>query len=239
MSKQLGHRGYVCERQREHRSNVLPSVSANIRTYCRRARSTDGMFSSGYYLAHGQEGQVVGDCLSDVTSGFSGVWAHTDGGSIWSVMSTTVSVASSTVGAIAIVGWNIKETAVSTSPPSSNIMPTITGGLASSTNPALVQSPADGSTPTLATGTAVGIGVGVALGVLGFISLLVSFCLIRRRKHKRERNASAGGTSETISAFGDAHAKLSQICPTELESERSVSEMHSEYLRAYPAELSG
>lgn len=190
---------------------------------------------------------MTGACLSDVTSGYSGIFAYTELGSVWSIMTTTVSADSSTVGAIAIVGWNIKhasDTSTSTLSSTTSNSPTPTPTSSSTPSPKSASAPTSG----LATGTAVGIGVGVALGVIGLVCLFASFCLIRRRRQRRERDTSEarmgdlpGVAIEAKPALGGSNVNMSRLCPSEVDNdgERRVSELHSEHLRASPVELSG
>lgn len=216
MPTQLDHRGYIYQGRCEHRSNVLPPVSWSINTLCRYARLILMSCPSGYYLADGLMGEVVGACQSDVSTGQSGTWAYTDDGSAWSTITTTVSASLSTVGAIAIVGWNVKQTSViSTTLPSTMSVIKSSSILISSTSTASSSAPtiisaasyatatssaiSDHSTlvasqPALSTGARVGIGLAVALGVLGAISLLVSLYLTRKRRSKRQDRAWADGT---------------------------------------------
>ncbi|KAE8151991.1 hypothetical protein BDV25DRAFT_138354 [Aspergillus avenaceus] len=64
---------------------------------------------SEYYLADTVPGQIKGRCLSDVSSGMTITYASTPHGqtTAWTTVTTTLSK-SSTVGAIAVIGWNIE-----------------------------------------------------------------------------------------------------------------------------------
>ncbi|KAI1420124.1 hypothetical protein F5Y12DRAFT_792225 [Xylaria sp. FL1777] len=140
---------------------------------------------SGYYLENGVPGSVVGDCLSDVSSGMLLTYASTsaDISGPWYIKTTSLTE-SSTVGAIAIVGWNIKlTTPTKIETTSSSLMPTSNSASTSSLSPGPSSSFPNNS-PQISPGIAAGISVGVGLGVIGTASLLVVLCLMRRRKKR-------------------------------------------------------
>lgn len=82
----------------------LKDISKYISVYL-----TDSVNKRGYYLAHGQPGEVIGDCLSNVSSGMTLTYASTPfmQSTAWTTV-TTALTQSSTVGAIAVVGWNVR-----------------------------------------------------------------------------------------------------------------------------------
>ncbi|KAI1356099.1 hypothetical protein F5Y01DRAFT_268530 [Xylaria sp. FL0043] len=147
---------------------------------------------SGYYLENGIPGSVVGDCLSDVSKGMLLTYASTsaDNSDSWYTKTTSLA-ASSTVGAIAIVGWNIKLAT------STTIKSTSSSAISTRSNPISTPSPVSvsSSSPSpsssstnsshISPGIAAGIGVGVGLGVIGTASLLVVLYLMKRRKRRR------------------------------------------------------
>ncbi|EPS34284.1 hypothetical protein PDE_09248 [Penicillium oxalicum 114-2] len=85
---------------------------------------TGGEFR-GYYLANGTPGSIVGDCLSDVSSGMTLTYGSTSNGLAEFMIATTTLSDSSTVSAIGVVSWNIKnaETVSSTSTASTTLFP--------------------------------------------------------------------------------------------------------------------
>ncbi|KAI0965894.1 hypothetical protein F4678DRAFT_310512 [Xylaria arbuscula] len=146
---------------------------------------------SGYYLANGVPGLVVGDCLSDVSEGMVLTYASTstDNSEVWYTKTTSLDE-SSTVGAIAIVGWKIELT-TSTTKETTSSSATIRSRPATTPKPISVSSSSPTSSMSsnesshISPGIAAGIGVGVGLGVIGTASLLVVICLMRRRKKRQ------------------------------------------------------
>ncbi|KAK6949230.1 hypothetical protein Daesc_009304 [Daldinia eschscholtzii] len=154
---------------------------------------------SGYYLENGIPGSVGGDCLSDVSSGMRLTYASTSTGNsdIWSTETTSLTEGS-TVGAIAIVGWNIKlarptmdasskpatSSSDSTSTSESISTPSPSANSPSASPPPSSSSSSSNSSSHISPGVAAGIGVGVGLGVVGATALIVTLCLMRRRKRK-------------------------------------------------------
>ncbi|KAI8947083.1 hypothetical protein F4801DRAFT_582758 [Xylaria longipes] len=145
---------------------------------------------SGYYLANGIPGSVVGDCLSDVSAGMLLTYASTsaDNSALW-LTETTSLTGSSTVGAIAIVGWNIKLTNPTNTETTSSSATTPFKHASTSESisvPSSSPSPSSSSNNSsqISPGVAAGIGLGVGLGVIGTVSLLVTLCLMRRRKRR-------------------------------------------------------
>ncbi|KAE8353758.1 hypothetical protein BDV28DRAFT_132534 [Aspergillus coremiiformis] len=140
---------------------------------------------SNYYLADATPGRVGGNCLSDVSSGMILTYASTPYGvsTAWKTVTTTLS-RSSTVGAIAVVGWNIRFAATT---------PITTSSISTSTTTPDTSSAIDTSAPTSTSGgdlslsAKVGIGVGVAVGALGVISLLVAFYFFTQRTQRTSR----------------------------------------------------
>ncbi|KAI1380805.1 hypothetical protein F4677DRAFT_198805 [Hypoxylon crocopeplum] len=94
---------------------------------------------SGYYLGNGVPGSIVGDCRSDVSAGMVLTYASTstDNSNAWHTETTSLT-RSSTVGAIAIVGWNIKLATPTTT--SSSRIETTTSSAAVSPNSISVSS---------------------------------------------------------------------------------------------------
>ena len=151
--------------------------------------------SRGFYLADAVPGSVGGNCLSNVSSGMILTYGSTayDDSTSWS-MATTTMTSSSTVGAIGIVGWNIKypTTATSTSmtsTPTSTTQSSTTTTIPLATASAASQSPSvsgSSSGSSLTTGAKTGIGVGIGVGAIGVIALLAALYLFRQRKQRTE-----------------------------------------------------
>ncbi|KAH8763293.1 hypothetical protein F5883DRAFT_463466 [Diaporthe sp. PMI_573] len=213
-----------------------PSSWNTVATSVKDVSSTAAMCCPpGYYLA---DGEVLGACLSTVNSGYSGIFAYTDGPSVWSIMTTTVSAKRSTVGAIAVVGWNIRQTSgtsISTLSFTTSLSQTATPTSSSTTSPTSTS----GSTSGLARGAAVGIWVGVGLGVIGLASLLAFFCLIRCRRRRRERDTREARTDDLSGVA--VEAEPGQPFPSEVDNDGEIRalELHSEHRSATPVELCG
>ncbi|KAB8255367.1 hypothetical protein BDV32DRAFT_142082 [Aspergillus pseudonomiae] len=139
---------------------------------------------SGYYLANRTPGKVNGDCLSDVSSGMTLTYASTpySDKTAWKTETTTVSK-SSTVGAIAVVGWNIRFAT-----PTPTLTPTATSTTTSGTRSASSETTTSITTSSthgdLTIGAKVGIGVGVGVGAIGVIALLVALYFFKHRKRR-------------------------------------------------------
>ncbi len=183
----------------------------------------------GYYLGNSVLGSVVGDCLSDVSAGMLLTYASTsaDKSHLWHTETTSLT-RGSTVGAIAIVGWNIKlttPTTIETTTPSSATTPfnptptskSIPAMSSSSPSPSSSSNNASQISP----GVAAGIGVGVGLGVIGTALLLVILCRIRRRK--RRSLAEAPQTHHQ-----DNGAILAQPTPHELHVHLAKHELQDQ-----------
>ncbi|KAE9363314.1 hypothetical protein N431DRAFT_490153 [Stipitochalara longipes BDJ] len=119
---------------------------------------------SGYDLQNGQPGEIIGNCMSSLTSGqiltylasFSGDWAE-----------TTLSVTtSSQITAISLVGWNVAT-------PTSAV-PSQSTSINSPTN-------TSHNSSGLSSGAKAGIGVSAAIGGIGIIALICAIVLLRRR----------------------------------------------------------
>lgn len=147
----------------------------------------------GYSLKGQTSGTVNGDCVSAVSKGMVLTFASTaaTATSDWFTETTTLT-GSSSVGAIAIVGYNAERAASSTSSPepsenssssTSGLPPTSSSATQSATASAFLQSTsANGG---LSPGTKAGIGLGVSLGVIGIVALIVAIVMLRRR-HREE-----------------------------------------------------
>lgn len=209
------------------------------------------VFCSGYYLDGGKQGQITGACLSDVSSGYKGIWAYTDGGSSWKLTTSTLTVSSSTVGAIGVVGWNIKESAssIGTGTSTRNLVSSGHSSSATETKTSTAtrttpssQSSTFPATGGLSTGAIIGVGLGVALGVIGVVSLLVTVCLMRRKRQKKATTLDRRPTPplQQIMGFKPA-AGLGPWGVQELgaDGSRQRSELHSEDAFRHPVELAG
>ncbi|KAF2084082.1 hypothetical protein K490DRAFT_49939 [Saccharata proteae CBS 121410] len=192
---------------------------------------------SGYYLANGVSGEVMGDCLSNVQRGMTLTYAWTSTSTDDWRIGTTTMTSSSTVGAIAVVGWNVKRTAVtatssSTSSSTSSTVPaqtssaTPTGAaeMISDTATAASSITADSSEPLSSTTTALkaGIGIAVCLGVIGLIALVVAVWLLRRRKKAFNDNAERLNTtpSGTLDASSGDKGRGCELDPAERKEKR-------------------
>ncbi|OJD30143.1 lpxtg-domain-containing protein [Diplodia corticola] len=97
---------------------TCPDHWSTVVTSIKDESSTQAMCCpSGYYLANGVQGSVAGDCFSDVKGGETLTYASTESSAteVWYTRTTTLS-ASSHVGAIAVVGWNVARAATNTTP---------------------------------------------------------------------------------------------------------------------------
>ncbi|AEO63635.1 uncharacterized protein THITE_2085148 [Thermothielavioides terrestris NRRL 8126] len=208
---------------------TCPSAWTTVASWVRASSTQVMCCPPDYFLAHGVPGSVVGDCLSSVTKGAVLTFASTPPGAsnAWSIATTTLT-GSSTVGAIAVVGWNIalqtsktSFTSITSTTSSSTSTSTFTS-TATTTSPFVTTATSSGATaglannggtapsgssPGLTTGGAVGLGVGVSIGVLGLAALLAALYLIRSRRQKAEAAAgpgagAAGGVSHPPAGGG-------------------------------------
>ncbi|KAK7455428.1 hypothetical protein Landi51_02632 [Colletotrichum acutatum] len=148
----------------------------------------------------GIAGSVEGDCRSDLLSGAVITYASTSAPdtSSWT-MATSTLTQPGFVGAIAVLGWNIEETAAT---PIARV--TVTDATPTPTNAVKINTlalpretastttlPPSGATSTpesaaLPLPTAIGIGVGAVVGV---IALAILGFFLWRRKRKQQRRA--------------------------------------------------
>ncbi|KAJ6035730.1 hypothetical protein N7540_000009 [Penicillium herquei] len=154
---------------------------------------------SGYYLQSAVEGQLVGFCVSDVTSGQTFTYASTQSGTYTTL--TTSLHSKSSVGAYAISGWEIlqatTELITSTAPASVSATTTSTASTTTSTSStsskvsqssSSTASSSSHSNEGLSKGATIGIGVGVSLGVVGLVAILVGFYMMGRRSRRKGGN---------------------------------------------------
>lgn len=138
------------------------------------------MFQSGYSLANGISGVVIGSCASTVPSGATLTYASaaSSKGKSW-VMTDLVVKEQSTIQVSPLIGWNTGPPATSTpsGPSSASSTSTPTAG---TTSPAQAEAMSTG----LSTGAKAGIGIGSAIVVIALITILVTFA-IRKRKAAR------------------------------------------------------
>ncbi|RHZ72042.1 hypothetical protein CDV55_106432 [Aspergillus turcosus] len=165
---------------------TCPEAFSTVVTSVKDGISTLAMCCpSGYDLVDGIPGQVEGRCLSTVSSGATLTYASTPYGdsTAWKTATTTLSQ-SSTVGAIGVVGWNIKfATPASTSTSTSVTSTSTSAGPDTTSETAAPSATSSSSAAGLTTGAKVGIGVGVGVGGVGAIALFVAlYTLLRRRK---------------------------------------------------------
>lgn len=142
----------------------------------------------GYDLVDGTPGRVEGRCLSTVSSGETLTYASTpsDDSTAWETATTTLS-RSSTVGAIGVVGWNIKVATPTPSSTSTYVSSDTTSETASasatSASTSATSATSSSSSDGLTTGAKAGIGVGVGVGGVGAIALFAAlYFFLRRRK---------------------------------------------------------
>lgn len=255
---QLGERFF------KYTVNVLSIVSdLHIYTVEYLLTLAESYQNRGYYLENGVEGSVAGDCLSDVSSGMTLTFALTTPGrsDTWNTATTTLTD-SSTVGAIAVVGWNIRVEWSTSSTFSSSSAPFISSipSPSSSASSTLVQSSTlthkfqtttpsqfspttsgtqsvtESSSPSgITTSTAIGIGVGVGLGVVGIAALVVAACLMRRRKRGM---ASASMVENKQEPSSTLHAPTQNMVH-ELHPEDIRLELSASHAPRTPAELYG
>lgn len=198
MSRRLGDSSLIYKRFFEYFGNVLPIVSITVPRFgsVSQAIILINTCPSGYFLFAGSPGQAVGDCLSNVPEGMVLTYGSTayDDSTSWS-MATTTLAHPSTVGAIAIKGWNVnipETTSTSTPTPTSTRATTsisttgspsttaATNGLSSEN----LSASNSGSSEELSTGAKAGIGIGAAVGAIGIIALLVALYFFRQKKQR-------------------------------------------------------
>ncbi|PYI23511.1 hypothetical protein BO99DRAFT_439794 [Aspergillus violaceofuscus CBS 115571] len=170
---------------------TCPEAFSTMKSSVKDAFSTLEMCCpSQYYIGDGNTALIDGNCESDVSSGMVLTYASTPSGedTPWRIATTTLT-RSWTVGAIAVVGWNICYDAVTLTSPATTTVASIT---TAPELPSSITSSTD--TRTLPTGIKVGIGVGAGLGVLGILALLAALCIFRRRKRQK-------ATTKTVSVL--------------------------------------
>ncbi|KAI1851344.1 hypothetical protein JX266_003419 [Neoarthrinium moseri] len=172
---------------------------------------------SGYSVANGRSNSIGGDCRSTALSGMVLTYASTSGiaTTSWSTATTTLT-RNVGVGAIAVVGWNIKQTTSTTT--SSDVLETAsilvtdtqgsaprissgsiatsteqqaTGAIQTSASTDSQAAPILGSSGGLSAGSSIGIGVGVAVGFIGIVALLIALYMVRNRRRRLQQSAAA------------------------------------------------
>jgi hypothetical protein len=112
-------------------------------------------------------------------------------------MATTTLDSASTVGAIAVVGWNINDVSAC-APSSTSSEPASTSHTGAQTNPTSTSTSASAPTQTtsaapdsgLSTNAKAGIGIGVALGAIGLAALIGAILIVRRWKRTAADNTT-------------------------------------------------
>lgn len=125
---------------------------------------------SGYDLQNGEPGQVVGTCMSALTSGQVLTYLGEVSGAFEQTSMTITT--SSAISAVGLAGWNV---ATPTTSPSQSSSSPSSGGTGTS-QPDTTQ-----HSSGLSTGAMAGIGVSAAIGGIGIIALVVAVVLLRRR----------------------------------------------------------
>lgn len=189
----------------------------------------------GYQLANGRSGQVVGDCWSQVLPGVTLTYASTPmaASTSWTIVTTTLTQTTS-VGAIAVVGWNVKRAGATTTTTMASASTTSnsTASAVSSTTSSTAL-PSSSSTPPsdLSLGAKVGIGLGVSLGVIGLMMLLLAMCILRRQK--QHQNQTPPYIGQNVDAAGFAPGR-EEVEPKELPTNGMVPELMGSHLQTLP-----
>ncbi|KAF1951067.1 hypothetical protein CC80DRAFT_539202 [Byssothecium circinans] len=202
---------------------------------------------SGYSNQRATSGPVNGNCVSDISNGMVLTYASTaqTASTDWVTATTTMS-ASSSVGAIAVVGYNVARTPSSSTSPSA-LRPTTSPStsLSPSSSMASTSSSAASSAPTsstgvrsgteggMSTGIKVGIGLGVTLGVIGIVALVFAMIILRRR---REKGSHGSDTAVPVltSESGSRDKSISAFHQDPREYQHPVDEL---YTHSQPSEL--
>ncbi|KAI9708109.1 MAG: hypothetical protein M1820_004313 [Bogoriella megaspora] len=183
---------------------------------------------SNYYLANQVPGTLAGDCLSNVSSGMVLTFGSTpsDQSTAWTVQTTTLT-ASSTVGAIAVCGWNIGNvisttaaTSMSSSSPSNNPS---TGIITTSPPPTSTSTPPN----TLSAGAKAGISVGSILGTLGIFAFIATLIILRwRTQHKKAGHTNDETVPNTYGSKAELPAISRQrVLPPEMTGDTEIHEL--------------
>ncbi|KAJ5898513.1 hypothetical protein N7504_008801 [Penicillium tannophilum] len=176
-----------------------------------------------FYLVNNPSGGISGDCVMDVTSGQILSYASQKSGSKFDTITTTLSH-KSTVGAIAITGWNVnyvRSVATSTS----------AGDIASSAT--ITPSTEKTSTSALSGGEIAGIVVAIVV-IAVFLAIALFIFIKRRRKQHQQRAPEADSTQTTQDKQVELHGR---DLPHELDQANMVTELPAEHEMRY--ELDG
>jgi len=207
---------------------TCPHLWTTVATYIKDSSTTQIMCCpSGYSNPRATSGSVNGDCLSSVSKGMVLTYASTAAGvsTDWSMVTTTLS-ASSNVGAIAVVGFNVARVTSTATADSSAGLTTASSDFSSRLSTSSFsdeRSSPTGTAPSnsssddgLSTGAKVGIGLGASLGILGIGALILTVFLHRCRRKNRssERQAAAA----PVATFG-VEDKTSGVAPHDFTQE--------------------
>ncbi|KAJ5628946.1 hypothetical protein N7490_011174 [Penicillium lividum] len=222
-----------------------PSDWSTLATSIKDSTSTAVMCCpSGYYLYGATAGQLAGACHSNVTSGMTMTYGSTSDDSASFTMATTTMSSSSTVGAIAIVGWNVQyvvsvtASATSTSTAISTATSTDTSTSTTLTDSSTTLSTSSNASETsgsntgggLSVGAKTGIGLGVGLGGIGVIAFIAALWIFaRRRKAPKGRTLSElpGSTQPTQQAHFPGALRGSTTVPRELDGSSYFSSQNA------------
>lgn len=194
---------------------VCPAAFTTAATAIRSESSTNVMCCpSGYDLNRGQPGEIAGICQSPLSSGQTLTYLAQATDDSWTSATLTITNPTS-LNAVAMIGWNVARSTTSASS-------------TSTTKSAPTSTTISNSTPQassgLSTGAKAGIGIGVALGVIGILCLLLSFCWLRKRRRDHYDTAPISPAVEAGAAHEMNHkqASIHEIQP----KQASVYEMH-------------
>lgn len=177
------------------------------------------MSNRSYSLIHNPSGGKAGDCAMAVSSGQILTYASATASSHYHTFTTTM-MSQSTVGAIAITGWNV------------NYVRNVASSTSTST------STSDNTTSDATSGNSSisgGAIAGIVVGVIAGVSLLamVLFIFIRRRRKQYKETTPEADSSQAMQPE-ELHG---QDLPHEMDQANMVAELSTEHETRY--ELDG
>ncbi|KAI4667268.1 uncharacterized protein J4E79_001953 [Alternaria viburni] len=213
---------------------ICPNLWTTVMTYVTDTSTTQIMCCpSGYTNPFHTSGPVNGDCVSTVPKGMVLTYASTPYGSSndWTI-ETTTAARDSSVGAIAVVGFNVARAPPTSTPSPSGGSISFSGSSFTSASPAMSTT---GPSPTasgsngpardggMSTGEKIGIGLGVTLGVIGTAALIFAMLLLRRRHGKRAK------TPDASVPVAESEPKPMETYQHPQEYEYHISELQGHY----------
>ncbi|KAF2645608.1 hypothetical protein P280DRAFT_513504 [Massarina eburnea CBS 473.64] len=210
---------------------TCPDLWTTVATFTKNTSTTQIMCCpSGYSNQRSTSGPVNGNCISSISRGMVLTYASTasTASTDWSIVTTTMS-ASSSVGAIAVVGFNVARVSPSSTSSPASSLASPTSSPPSSPSPSFPVESSSTKPPaedSMSTGIKVGIGLGVTLGMIGIIALIFAIIMLRRRSQSKSRSFDG---AVLVPASDSGHKPIGGVHQDPQEYRYPLYELHGNY----------